>query len=143
MTHSHVQKVLDWKLSSEMNWIADGYGCTGCDETFADVIIDEEVFGHMHTEYVVGCFGCKAKTLQLAVGDAHSQAATSGKKWDAEVNAFADAQRQGIKPGGVFQKDIDAAHQASEILGRPYDGDTMMPAHKITAGVAEIMKEIN
>lgn len=95
-----------------------------------------------HPEDVSGCFGCKIMGLQLSVGDAHSAAATSAKKWDAENNAFADAVKQGINPDGVFMKDIDAAHKASEILGRPYDADTMLPAHKITKGVAEIYKEI-
>jgi hypothetical protein len=39
-------------------------------------------------------------------------------------------------------RDIQNAHKASEVLGRPYDGDTMPKANKINKGVAEVMKEI-
>lgn len=95
-----------------------------------------------HPVDVDGCFGCKIMGLELSSGDANSGRQVSEKKWDAENNAFASAVNQGINPGGVFQKDIDAAHKASEILGRPYDAETMLPAHKITKGVAEIYKEI-
>jgi hypothetical protein len=39
-------------------------------------------------------------------------------------------------------RDIVAAHKASEVMGKAYDGDTMPKAHKINRGVAEVMKEI-
>jgi hypothetical protein len=53
------------------------------------------------------------------------------KKWDAELNAYADARRQGIQPAGTSMKAIKDAHKASENLGKPYDGGTMAPAHRL------------
>ena len=143
MKHSHKPKVLEWVLNEDFNWVSSLYGCLDCDETFASTPLDEEEdLGHQHTTYVEGCFGCKAKTLQLSPGDAHSGRQVSEKKWDAENQAFADAERQGIQPDGVFQKDIQEAHRASEVLGTAYNADTMLPAHQITKGVAEVYKEI-
>jgi hypothetical protein len=55
----------------------------------------------------------------------------SRKKWDAELNAYADARRQGIQPAGTSMKAIKDAHKASENLGKPYDGGTMPPAHRL------------
>lgn len=141
--HSHIPKVLEWEFNENHNWIASLYGCLNCDETFTSTPLDEEEkLDHQHVTYVDGCFGCKVKTLQLNAGDAHSGRQVSEKKWDSENQAFADAVSQGINPDGVFQKDIDEAHKASEILGRAYDAETMLPAHQITKGVAEIYKEI-
>ena len=64
------------------------------------------------------------------------------KKWNAELQAYRDARAQGIQPNSTNMRDIQKAHQASEVLGKPYDGNTMPKAHKINKGVAEVMKEI-
>ena len=64
------------------------------------------------------------------------------KKWNAELQAYRNARAQGIQPNSTHMRDIQNAHKASEVLGRPYDGDTMPKAHKINKGVAEVMKEI-
>lgn len=142
MKHFHKPKVLEWKLNEENNFVASLYGCLDCSQTFASPPLEEEVLDHKHEEYVNGCFGCKIKTLELSTGDANGRAATSSKKWDAENNAFASAVSQGINPDGVFHKNIQEAHRASEVLGVAYNADTMLPAHKITKGVADIYKEI-
>jgi hypothetical protein len=93
-----------------------------------------------HPEPVEGCFGCKALTLQMNTGDAKRD--IPDKKWNAELQAYRDARAQGIQPNSTNMRDIQNAHKASEVLGRPYDGDTMPKAHKINKGVAEVMKEI-
>ena len=84
-----------------------------------------------HPEFVEGCFGCKASTLELHPGDASSMRVVSRKKWDAELNAYADARRQGIQPAGTSMKAIKDAHKASENLGKPYNGEKMAPAHRL------------
>lgn len=93
-----------------------------------------------HPVYVEGCFGCKASTLQMNAGDAKRD--IPDKKWNAELQAYRDARAQGIQPAGTRMKDIQEAHKASEVLGKPYDADTMPKAKQITKGVVEVMKEI-
>jgi hypothetical protein len=39
-------------------------------------------------------------------------------------------------------KKIEAAHKASENLGKPYNGNSMISAEKITPKTATIMKEL-
>lgn len=84
-----------------------------------------------HPEYVEGCFGCKAATLELHPGDAAHMREIPKRKWDAELNAYASARAQGIQPAGTSMKAIKAAHKASENLGRAYDGNTMPPADRL------------
>lgn len=66
-----------------------------------------------HPDYVEGCFGCKASTLQLANGEirawAHSQ--------ERELNDYRNARKYGIQPRTTKQADIDRAVRASEKLG--------------------------
>ena len=93
-----------------------------------------------HPEPVDTCFGCKGLTLQMNSGDAKRD--ISDKKWTAELKAYEDARRQGIQPNGTSMAQIQAAHKASEALGKPYDGDTMPKAHQITQKVATTMKEV-
>jgi len=93
-----------------------------------------------HPEPVEGCFGCKGLSLQMNSGDAKRD--IPDKKWNAELEAYRSARAQGIQPNGTSMKDIVAAHQASEVMGKAYDGDTMPKAHKINKGVAQVMKEI-
>ncbi len=93
-----------------------------------------------HPEYVEGCFGCKVLTLELGVGDAARD--IPDKKWNAELEAYRDARAQGIQPSGTRMQDIQAAHTASETLGKAYDADTMPKAKDINKKTAEVMKEI-
>lgn len=93
-----------------------------------------------HPEYIEGCFGCKASTLQMNPGDAKRD--IPDKKWNAELQAYRDARAQGIQPAGTTMRHIQEAHKASEVLGKPYDADSMPKAEKINKGVAEVMKEI-
>ena len=94
----------------------------------------------VHADYVEGCFGCKASTLELGAGDATRDIAD--KKWTSELQAYRDAKDQGIQPGGTTRAHIQAAHAASETLGKPYNSETMPKAHQITKKTVEVMKEI-
>ena len=143
MEHEHSPKVIDWKFNENHDWVPASYGCTTCDETFVAIPLGAERVEHSHTEYVDGCFGCKLPTLQLSTGDANGKRPMSAKKWDAETDAYDRAQAQGINPAGLSHKEIQDAYTASEMMGVPYDGDTMMDAHKITKNAVEIMKEID
>ena len=71
----------------------------------------------MHPEYVEGCFGCKIGTLEMGTGDAGRD--IPDKKWNSELQAYRDAKAQGIQPGGTTRAHIQAAHAASETLGKP------------------------
>jgi hypothetical protein len=93
-----------------------------------------------HPEYVEGCFGCKIGTLELGTGDASRD--IPDKKWNSELSAYRDARAQGIQPAGTRMHDIEAAHKASETLGRAYDADTMPKAKDINHKSAEVMKEL-
>lgn len=93
-----------------------------------------------HPQYIEGCFGCKALTLQMNAGDAVRDVA--GKQWDSELQAYRDARAQGIQPAGTSRRHIEAAYEASAKLNRPYDADVMPKAQNITKGTVEVMKEI-
>ena len=93
-----------------------------------------------HPVYDETCFGCKASTLQMNPGDATRD--IPDKKWNAELQAYRDAKAQGIQPAGTRMKDIEAAHKASETLGKAYDADSMPKPDKITTKTAEVMREI-
>jgi hypothetical protein len=93
-----------------------------------------------HPEPIEGCFGCKGLSLQMNSGDAKRD--IPDKKWNAELQAYRDARAQGIQPNSTNMRDIVAAHKASEVMGKAYDGDKMPKAHKINKGVAQVMKEI-
>ena len=95
-----------------------------------------------HPEPVDGCFGCKVLGLQMNTGDANSQRVRPQREFNRELNAYENARANGIQPGGTSMAKIRAAEKASEILGRPYNANTMPAAERITPGVASVMKEI-
>ena len=94
----------------------------------------------LHPEYVEGCSGCKIGTLELGTGDATRE--VSDKKWNAELNAYANARAQGMQPAGTSMKEIQAAYTASETLGQAYNADVMPKTKDITTKSVEVMKEI-
>lgn len=142
MLHEHKTKVVAWDFNEKHDFVASLYGCTECNETFVDLPTDTGLLGHAHTEYVEGCFGCKAKTLQLSTGDANGTAAMSSKAWDSENEFYASAVKQGINPTGIARYEVEAALEASEKLGYAYDGDTMVDPDKLTSGAVELMHEL-
>lgn len=96
----------------------------------------------VHHTFVEGCFGCKASTIQLSAGDAAHKKEVSSKKWNAELDAYADARRQGIQPAGTNMTQIKAAVKASETIGRAYNAEIMPPAQAITKSHGDVFKEV-
>ena len=121
--HSHIAKVLEWKLDEKTNHVPGLYGCTGCDATFTEPPKNQFSKEHTHTEYVDGCFTCKIETLELSTGDASGGMVASGwskKRWDNEMNLYAKARSQGIQPDGTSTKKIQKALDASDKVGVAY-----------------------
>ena len=143
MTHQHTTKVIDWGLNATYDTVPIKYGCTKCDEVFTEIPkYDEVPSAHSsHTEYVDDCFGCKSKTLELSTGDAAGNKGMSSKKWNGELDAYADARSQGIQPAGTTMKAVQEAKAASDKLGVAFDAGTMPAAAKITKQSAKVMKE--
>ena len=46
------------------------------------------------------------------------------KAWDAEIVAYKDAHRQGIRPAGTRMHQIKQAVELSDKAGKPYDAAT-------------------
>lgn len=67
-----------------------------------------------HLEFVEGCFGCKAASIQWASLDAQ----TKNKANDRELDAYRSARKQGIQPKSTKMRDITNAVRASDSLGR-------------------------
>ena len=142
--HQHVSKVTDWGFDADHNFKAIKYGCVLCDETqdkpfeYEDIEID-------HTACDDDCFGCKAKGLQLATGDAAGNIIASGttqKKWDKELQLYRDAKSQGVQPAGTSTKAIRSALEASEVLNKPYNASKMPATEHITKETVAVMKEV-
>ena len=74
-----------------------------------------------HPEFVEGCFGCKALTVDLNPGEANSRLTMSSKKWDKELALYRSARSQGIQPDGTstakIRKAIDASNQTGIAYG--------------------------
>ncbi len=66
-----------------------------------------------HPEFVEGCFGCKASTLQWVSMDAQNK----NRANDRELDAYRSARKQGIQPRSTKMKDINLAVRASEEVG--------------------------
>lgn len=142
--HSHISKVIEWGFDSAHNFKATKYGCVLCDETqnkpfeYEDIDVD-------HTACDEDCFGCKAKGLILATGDAAGNIVASGttqKKWDKELQFYRDAKSQGVQPAGTSTKAIRSALEASEVLEKPYNANKMPATQNITKETVAVMKEI-
>ena len=73
-----------------------------------------------HPEYVEGCFGCKASTVDLNPGEASTRLTMSAKKWDNELALYRTARSQGIQPDSTKTKDIRRAIDVSNKTGIAY-----------------------
>lgn len=144
MEHQHISKVLEWGFSADHNFKASLWGCTLCDVKadkpfeYEDILID-------HTQCGEDCFGCKAKGLQLATGDAAGNIIASGttqKKWDKELAFYKDARAQGVQPEGTSRKIVEKALEASEVLNKAYNAEKMPKATQINKETVAVMKEI-
>jgi hypothetical protein len=78
----------------------------------------------VHPEFVEGCFGCKLGTLQLSPGDAAANKAMPQKKWDAELNAYSAARKEGIQPAGTSMRAVQDARAKSDKAGKAFDANT-------------------
>ena len=144
MEHQHISKVLEWGFDSNHDFMATLWGCVLCDVT-ADKPFEYEDISIDHTMCDEDCFGCKAKSLQLATGDAAGNIVASGttqKKWDKELAFYKEARAQGVQPEGTSRKVIEKALDASEVLNRPYNASKMPKAKDVTKETVAVMKEI-
>jgi hypothetical protein len=73
-----------------------------------------------HPDYIEGCFGCKASTVDLNPGEASTRLTMSAKKWDNELALYRQARSQGIQPDTTKTKDIRRAIDISNKTGRAY-----------------------
>ena len=138
--HSHITKVLDWGFDDNHEWKVTLWGCVLCDETSPKPFLQEEDISIDHTGCDDDCFGCKVKGLQLNTGDAGRD--ISDRKWTSELKAYKDARAQGIQPAGTTMRDVEAAHKASETLGKAYNAESMPKTKDINKKSAEVLKEI-
>jgi hypothetical protein len=96
----------------------------------------------IHPEFVEGCFGCKAGTLELNTGDANARAAMPKRKWENELVRYKEARKQGIQPAGTTMEKIVAAEKASENLGRAYNAEKDPNAKNIDKKTANAINEV-
>jgi hypothetical protein len=73
-----------------------------------------------HPEFVEGCFGCKALTVDLNPGEANSRLTMSAKKWDKELALYRSARAQGIQPEGTSTAKIRKAIDISNKTGKAF-----------------------
>ena len=66
----------------------------------------------------------KASNLVFGTGDANSNVSMPKKKFEAELQAYRDARRQGIQPTGTSMAKVQAAVEMSNKVGKAFDGDT-------------------
>lgn len=141
----HVSKVLEWGFDGNINWTVTLWGCVNCDATSTTKFQSLEVFIDHSNCYVDPCFGCKAKGLQFATGDANSkviESNTTQKKWDSELAAYRQARKDGIQPAGTSRTQVEAAYKASETLGKAYNADSMPKTKDINKNSAEALKHV-
>lgn len=127
LTDGHVGRIVDWGFDAEMHWVATKYGCTNCDYSGATPPPVKEEERIDHSQCGDECFGCKARGLQLATGDAAGNIIASGttqKKWDKELALYKQARAQGIQPDSTKTKDIVKAIDTSNKTGVAYDGSS-------------------
>lgn len=119
--HQHITKILQWGLDDQHKFVGTLFGCTDCKEiSFEPWPEEQEQSVHStHTEYVDGCFGCKAQTLELSTGDARSSRGMTNRKFNAEMNAYQGAIKEGLDPRTTNMVDINAARHAADKAGKP------------------------
>lgn len=65
----------------------------------------------------------RAKSLRIGYCGQGGGDATEQKKWDAELDAYASARRQGIQPDGTSMAKVEAALKKSDKAGAAYGRD--------------------
>ena len=141
----HISRVTEWGFSEAHDFVATAYDCVLCGEKSPRPFPHEEQVNSIdHTECDTNpCFGCKAKGLSMNTGDANSQKQMSNKKWHGELDAYRAARAQGIQPNGTSMAQVQAAVNASEVMGKAYDADTMStPAAVITKEAVKSLGQV-
>jgi len=135
--------------NGQMHFTVKLWGCIRCDAISETPWADAGEYKAKKIDHSYcdnnPCFGCKAKGLQLATGDASGHIIASGttqKKWDKELDFYRDARSQGIQPESTNRKAVEKAIEASEVLNRPYSGETMIKAKDVNKDTVAVMKEI-
>ena len=124
----HISKVLDWGyklIEGQVKEYPSEYGCTKCEAKSDKPFPSIDVFIDHSNCAEEPCFGCKAKYLQLSVGDARHDGVMSAKQHDKELGSYFDAISQGIEPISTKQRDIDAAVRLSNDMGTAFDGNKL------------------
>lgn len=142
--YDHTNKVVEWGFDENHEWTGVLYGCSLCDiepqpERFPDR--PQQEYDHSNCD-VTPCFGCKARGLLVNTGDAGRSGGMTKKEWDKELDFYKQARAQGIQPEGTSRKAVENALDASEKLGKAYDGGTMPASKHITKPVVEVLKEL-
>lgn len=66
----------------------------------------------------------RASNLEFGTGDANSNVTQPKKKFEAELQAYRDARKQGIQPTGTSMAKIQQAVDLSNKVGKAFDGDS-------------------
>jgi hypothetical protein len=148
----HAGKVVEsgYRLEEgQMHFTVNLWGCIRCNATSKTPWEDAGEYKRKEIDHSncddTPCFGCKAKGLQLATGDAAGNIVASGttqKKWDKELAFYKEARAQGVQPEGTSRKVIEKALDASEVLNKPYNAGKMPKAKDVTKETVAVMKEI-
>lgn len=65
-----------------------------------------------------GTFGACIRAMNIQVS---SRTIGELNKWDADLDAYGNARKQGIQPESTNRAAVDAAVEISNEIGRPYD----------------------
>lgn len=145
LKHKHTNLVLKWGWVGNQDFSPVLFGCSMCEvepqaTRFEDTDVEPVEIDHSNCD-VIPCFNCKVSQILISTGDAGRAESMTKKKWDAELNAYSDARRQGIQPAGTTMKAVNEAKQASDNLGSAFNAETMGAANAVTKSKAKLMKE--
>lgn len=124
--YDHTNMTIEWGFNDEHEWTTVLYGCSRCDvtpqkERFPDTPVLDIDHSKCEDE---PCNACKFKAIQIGTGDANSSFGMPKKKWDAELNAYSAARKQGIQPAGTTMAAVKDALKKSDKAGKAYDANT-------------------
>lgn len=121
--HGYVTK---WGFKDNYEWTSTEYTCKHCGATSPENFPTE--YRMTMTEHNATCKGdcdmCNSRKILISTGDANSSRVMSTKKWDGELNAYRAARAQGIQPNGTSMAQVQAAMNASDVMGKAYNADT-------------------
>lgn len=121
---NHHGIVHKWGFDDNHNWTAIEFICKNCNEIRSERFPVEKLETVMEHEARCdgSCEGCQAKLIQFSTGDAGRPMAQ--KKWDAELNAYSAARKQGIQPAGTSMRAVQDAVEKSNKAGKAFDANT-------------------